>query len=278
MPRYSEQEARSAVAASTSYTEALRRLGMRAAGGNHRLFRSWVDGVWKIPTGHFNPRLRPRDGRLRSFALEEVLVENSTYGRANVKRRVLEVGLKHRVCELCGQDEMWRGKRISLILDHINGVPNDHRIENLRMLCPNCNATLDTHCGKRNRRDRPERSCVTCQKEYPITHASQKFCSQTCANKRSRVGVRRVERPPFEQLLREIEETNFLAVGRKYGVSDNAIRKWVRAYEAESRQSERSVAEAAPFAAVGQPLAPEVRGGPCADRSPSVIGPARVRD
>jgi len=62
---------------------------MRAAGGNHRLFRSWVDGVWKIPTDHFDPRLRPQDGRLRSFALEEVLVENSTYGRANVKHRVL---------------------------------------------------------------------------------------------------------------------------------------------------------------------------------------------
>ena len=150
MPRYTEEEARGAVAASTSYTEALRRLGMRAAGGNHRLFKSWVDGVWKIPTDHFDPRLRPQDGRLRSFALEEVLIENSTYGRANVKRRVLAAGLNQRVCELCGQDETWRGKRISLILDHINGVPDDHRLVNLRILCPNGNATLDTHCGKRN--------------------------------------------------------------------------------------------------------------------------------
>ena len=41
------------------------------------------------------------------------------------------------------------------------------------------------------------------------------------------------ERPPYEQLLREIEATSYVAVGRKYGVSDNAIRKWVRAYERE---------------------------------------------
>jgi hypothetical protein len=37
---------------------------------------------------------------------------------------------------------------LSLILDHINGVNNDNRIENIRIVCPNCNATLDTHCGK----------------------------------------------------------------------------------------------------------------------------------
>ena len=45
--------------------------------------------------------------------------------------------------------------------------------------------------------------------------------------------ARRVERPPYEQLMREIAETNWSAVGRKYGVSDNAVRKWVRWYEAE---------------------------------------------
>ncbi|MEA2223958.1 MAG: hypothetical protein QOH83_2334, partial [Solirubrobacteraceae bacterium] len=45
--------------------------------------------------------------------------------------------------------------------------------------------------------------------------------------------LRRAERPPYDQLLREIAETSFSAVGRRYGVSDNAIRKWVRQYERE---------------------------------------------
>jgi hypothetical protein len=52
-------------------------------------------------------------------------------------------------------------------------------------------------------------------------------------------GFRRVERPSYEELLREIEETSYLAVGRKYGVSDNAVRKWVRFYE---RQAAREAA------------------------------------
>ena len=50
---------------------------------------------------------------------------------------------------------------------------------------------------------------------------------------------RKVERPPYKQLLREIEESSFVAVGRKYGVSDNAIRKWVRFYERERARAEK---------------------------------------
>jgi transposase-like protein len=49
---------------------------------------------------------------------------------------------------------------------------------------------------------------------------------------------RRVKRPPYEQLLAEIEETNYCAVGRKYGVSDNAVRKWVKFYERERELNE----------------------------------------
>ena len=45
--------------------------------------------------------------------------------------------------------------------------------------------------------------------------------------------VRKVERPPYEQLLAELAAASYVGVGRRYGVSDNAVRKWVRAYERE---------------------------------------------
>jgi hypothetical protein len=51
-----------------------------------------------------------------------------------------------------------------------------------------------------------------------------------------RPNIRVVERPPYEQLMRELAETNYSAVGRKYGVPDNAIRKLVRAYQREIEQ------------------------------------------
>lgn len=110
-----------------SYSEALRKLGLRPAGGNHRLFRKYVDEVWSISTEHFDPN-RGRVAKLkrrRPVPLEQVLTSDSAYNRATLKRRLYEAGLKDRRCELCGQGEEWRGMLMSLILDHINGIPDD---------------------------------------------------------------------------------------------------------------------------------------------------------
>jgi hypothetical protein len=134
-----------------SYSEALRKLGLRPAGGNHRLFRKYVDEVWCISTEHFDPN-RGRVAKLkrrRPVPLEQVLTSDSAYNRATLKRRLYEAGLKDRRCELCGQGEEWRGMLMSLILDRINGIPDDNRLENLRIVCPNCAGTLETHCGAR---------------------------------------------------------------------------------------------------------------------------------
>lgn len=237
MPGYTEEQAREAVAAAKCYADAIRRVGLRPAGGNHKIFRKYVDEIWRIPTDHFDPvNSGFRGVRKPIKPLSEVLVEDSTYSRLSLKRRLFESGLKSRSCELCGQGELWRGARMGLILDHVNGVWNDNRIENLRIVCPNCNATLDTHCGKQNRHRRPDRICPVCGVSFRPKSRDQRHCSRYCGTRHLVGRTRRVERPPFDQLLREIEDTSYLAVGRKYGVSDNAIRKWVRAYETVQRE------------------------------------------
>jgi hypothetical protein len=164
-----------------------------------------------------------------------VLVEDSTYSRGSLKRRLFSEGIKARCCELCGQGELWRGRPLALILDHVNGVANDNRLENLQIVCPNCAATLDTHCGRNMNR---MRVCATCGIEFKAGHRAQRWCSPRCAQlgEPGRVGhlkMRRVERPPYEQLVAEVRAEGFSAVGRRYGVSDNAIRKWIRRYERE---------------------------------------------
>jgi hypothetical protein len=237
--RYSEAEAREAIAASKSYSEALRRLGMRAAGGNHRTLRKYADRIWRIPTDHFdasaNQRVQLANRVPRPLA--EYLTERSSYSRGSLKRRLFEEGLKSRACELCGQEEIWRGRRMSLVLDHINGVPDDHRLENLRIVCPNCAATFDTHCG----RNKPRR-CPTCKILFRPSHRSQRYCSHACwvtSHEMAAINARRrkVERPSYEQLLADLRELSWVAVGAKYGVSDNAVRKWLRRYEAELREA-----------------------------------------
>ena len=236
-PRFSESDLRAAIAVARSWAETLRLLQYRSAGGNWQTLKKYAE-LWGIPTEHFDSHAASVEGLRRHHRapspLREVLVEKSSYGRAHLKRRLLSEGLKEPRCELCGQGELWHGRKLALILDHVNGIPDDHRLENLRIVCPNCAATLPTHCGRKNKR--PRRQCALCRKPFQARHRAQRYCSRECgqraaaANGRTR---RKVQRPPYEQLRAEIAELGYCAVGRKYGVSDNAIRKWVRQYRRE---------------------------------------------
>jgi hypothetical protein len=238
VPRYNEEQVRAAVAESSSLTAALRRLGLRPAGGNHQTLRKLIER-YAISTEHFNQNWVLRGPRTRrAKPLSEVLVENSGYNRTKLKARLYDTGLRRRTCEICGQGEEWHGRHMSLILDHINGVATDNRIENLRIVCPNCAATLDTHCGRKNRLPRERRSCLHCGTEFLANYESHRYCSQICGThskgpRSPRPERRKVERPPYEQLVEDLASMSILAIGRKYGVSDNAVRKWIRWYEYE---------------------------------------------
>jgi HNH endonuclease len=241
---YTEEQAREAIASSYSWAESLRKLGRCPTGGAWRVLKKYAE-LWEIPTDHFDSA-RAAEGNLRYPArpLDQVLVKDSTYSRQHVKRRLFQDGLKEPVCEMCSQDEMWHGRPMGMILDHINGVRNDHRLENLRIVCPNCAATLDTHCGRKNRVEKAKRPCRRCGSSFVPGRPEQRYCSRECGTRwdrskirgRSNPGVRQAKRPPYEQLLAEIEATSYCAVGRKYGVSDNAVRKWVKFYEREREE------------------------------------------
>jgi hypothetical protein len=235
-PPFSEADARAAVAQASCWSEALRFLGYAPKGCNYRTLQRWAKH-WQIATSHFDPNSgRRRAMAAREYPLERVLVKNSTYPRGRVKQRILAAGLKRPVCEMCGQGEVWKGESISLVLDHINGISNDHRLENLRIVCPNCAATLDTHCGRNLPR---ERMCPACQRAFVPQTIRHRYCSQACWGAVASTlyrGVahpqtRKVERPSYEQLRADLASMSCVAVGRKYGVSDNAVRKWIRWYE-----------------------------------------------
>jgi HNH endonuclease len=113
-----------------TYRECVREFGFAAA--------SWTKAVNR---GELRARARRRP-------LEIVL---ATGDRSSVKRHLLEAGILENRCGWCGISE-WRGQPISIQIDHINGVRDDNRVENLRMLCPNCHSQTDTFAARNLRK------------------------------------------------------------------------------------------------------------------------------
>lgn len=87
-------------------------------------------------------------GRLNNVRKEDILKENCKHQRTVLRRYIIKNNLIPYKCAICGCTE-WQGKTLSLELDHINGINNDNRLENLRFLCPNCHSQTSTY-GSRN--------------------------------------------------------------------------------------------------------------------------------
>ena len=83
--------------------------------------------------------------------IEDMLVEHSPHGRRNLRDRLIKSGKLINICAICRCEPIWNGLPLQLRLDHINGVNDDCREKNLRLLCPNCDSQTDTYCG-RNRK------------------------------------------------------------------------------------------------------------------------------
>lgn len=84
------------------------------------------------------------------FKLEDILAgKHPQYNASRLKRRLLSEGIKKNECEICGITD-WLGKPIVLQLDHVNGDSHDHRLENVRIVCPNCHSQTETYCGRNN--------------------------------------------------------------------------------------------------------------------------------
>lgn len=94
-------------------------------------------------------RLGKVAARPKKRNLSEVMVQNSTYSRSCLKKQIIDLKLIPYLCKICGLKPEWNGKPLVLRLDHENGIRNDHRLKNLRFICPNCDSQLPTF-GARN--------------------------------------------------------------------------------------------------------------------------------
>lgn len=156
--RWKEENVKKVVSSSFSIREVIRKLGLVPAGGNYAQCHFYIQR-YSIDTSHFKGQgwhkgiSLPREP---IYSLEELLTIGGHISRRNLKRRLYNAGLKKPACEECGWSEISPDGRRPVELDHINGDNTDHRLSNLRILCPNCHSLKPTHRGSnigRVRRD-----------------------------------------------------------------------------------------------------------------------------
>jgi hypothetical protein len=150
--RWDDGDLARAVAGSRSLTQVCRSLGYTPNGGVHRMVSGHVRRLG-IDTSHFTgqgwAKGSAHSPARHRHSLDAILVERSPYcSTGHLRRRLIAAGLKPAHCEERGRHE-WRGQKLPLHLDHINGDHTDNRMENLRILCPNCHAITPTWCRRK---------------------------------------------------------------------------------------------------------------------------------
>lgn len=141
-------ELKTLVQNSNSYTQALKHFGLENKGENFRTLRKRMQEE-NINFSHFLSKKESLVPYKNSYgSIEEILIVNSSFNRSHLKTKLLKEKLLEYVCVMCGQLPEWNGKPLTLQLDHINGISNDNRLENLRILCPHCHSQTDNFAGK----------------------------------------------------------------------------------------------------------------------------------
>lgn len=127
----------------------IRNLHRAPVGSNYDLIRKKIK-EFNLDTSHW---IKKKHYDLKIYDSKTCLIKNSPVSIRVIKRIVMREKLIPYLCGICGCKPIWLDKPLTLRLDHINGIRNDHRKENLRFACPNCDSQSSTFCG-RNKRNR----------------------------------------------------------------------------------------------------------------------------
>jgi hypothetical protein len=147
---WNPKQLQEAIQTSKSYRQVLQKLGLKEAGGNYEQIKKYIK-EYHFNISHFTGKVWNKGLKGLSvprIPLEKILVKNSTYQSFKLKKRLFIAGLKSPRCEECGWAEKTSDGYLPLELDHINGDHNDNRLENLRILCPNCHSLKPSHRGR----------------------------------------------------------------------------------------------------------------------------------
>lgn len=182
-------------------TKLLEFFGLRAAGGNYKQLHKYFsdNNIDYTHIKNYKCHSRPKNSVIPDFN------ENSKTTRRVIKKYIIKYNLIEYKCACCGIIDSWANKPLTLQIDHINGVYNDNRLENLRFLCPNCHSQTNTFAGKNSSKSKKKIKTITPKPRN-----------------------KKINWPEPSELIVLLKNKSYTEVGKLLGVSDNAIRKHLK--------------------------------------------------
>jgi len=221
----SRDEMQKLLDSSSSKSDVLRKLQLNPHTGNHRTLNIRIkqDGLsldlMNQNLNEFRQNFIQTLAKKYGYTLQELLIENSpNLDRKSLKKKLISSGMLTKECSICKCID-WLNKPLSLQLDHVNGVNNDNRIENLRLLCPNCHSQTDTFAGKRLKKSKisiEKTKCISCDKLL----LKSKICGRCVA-----INEQRKFEITKEELEKLVLTHPFTEIAKMFGVCDHSIRK-----------------------------------------------------
>lgn len=218
--KYKKEALEVIVKKSFSVREICRNLEMSQTGRNTVTIKKYIT-YHNIDVSHFLSSIEvlKQNHFKQTTPINEVFIQNSKYtNNTGLKKKIIDNQLIKYECQKCKNIGEWNGFPLTLHIDHISGINDDHRISNLRFLCPNCHSQTDTYSGKHLGQKALK------NKERELNNGLT--TKQILSFKKSR----KIDRPNIEILNIQLKEGSFSSVGRIYNVSDNTIRKWCKSY------------------------------------------------
>lgn len=143
--KYTDQQFITAIKNNFSIAGVLKSLSLAPAGGSYKLFHARIKRL-NLDISHFTGQAHLK-GKKHNWNNKI-----PDYHTNHLKKRLIKENFLENKCSNleCGINS-WLGTNLVLELDHINGVNNDHRLSNLRLLCPNCHSQTDTFRSKKRK-------------------------------------------------------------------------------------------------------------------------------
>lgn len=178
---------------------------------------------------------------------EQYLCSGSVIKSHTLKLKLFKDGIKAKQCEICGVSQ-WQGVELPLELHHKDGDHYNNELNNLMILCPNCHSIQEGNSGasagkyavKKDEVEQRKNFCIDCQTEISLRATRCKSCASKEKQKE-----KVISHPSRDELKKLIRTTSFCQIGRLYGVSDNAVRKWCDGYKLPRKVSDiKNISEA----------------------------------